>query len=152
MWIQNFKMVLSHEKLFGALFKREVLSSLAILGRLLITMSSIRLTIWCFWVCPFRPPTWRYHSLHETSFQFTVIELFCLGSEESRMRLSWHCLLQLWSECASKTWLLNLFALQEQCFPLCTVPRRVLLLAFLTLSRHSAKDLFSWCGLSYWSG
>ena len=55
------------------------------------------------------------------------------GFKESRMRLGWRCLLQLRSVFYEYkiTCLFMFLFLQEQCFPLCTVPMRALLLAFL---------------------
>ena len=54
------------------------------------------------------------------------------GFKESRMRLGWRCLLQLRSVFHKyKITCLHVSILQEQCFPLCTVPMRALLLAFL---------------------
>ena len=75
------------------------------------------------------------------------------GFEEGRMRLILHCHLQPWSKCLA----LNIHT--PQFFPLprsnastfisCPVfcPACSSCWQFLTLTGHSAKDLFSWCGL-----
>ena len=75
------------------------------------------------------------------------------GFEEGRMRLILHCHLQPWSKCLA----LNIHT--PQFFPLprsnastfisCPVfcPACSSCWQFMTLTRHSAKDLFSWCGL-----